>query len=184
MTRTPAQVLAEARLRDSQKKRARVLHAVDQLIAEGEPITFAAVARTARVSTWLVYAPGMREHIDAARGRQTQRQQRRRSAAATSSVHSLKTDNALLRQDNTALRRERDKLQHALRRRFGQQLDHAAVADTASRAHELSVRNQELTSANRRLVEDNANLSDRLAEAEDELAACRESLRATIRSVR
>jgi regulator of replication initiation timing len=180
--RTPAEVLAEARRRDSQKKRTRVMEAVDQMVGNGESVTFAAVARAAQVSTWLVYAPGMREHIEAARVRQTQREQRRRSDVTTSSVRSLKTDIELLRQENAALRRERDKLKNALRRQFGQQLDYAAVADVASRAQELSARNQELATANERLMQDNADLLYRLSETEDDLAASRESLRKMIRS--
>ena len=34
---------------------------------DGTPITFAAVARSAKVSQWLVYADGVREYIEAAR---------------------------------------------------------------------------------------------------------------------
>ena len=40
------------------------------LKATGASITFAAVAKAAGVSTWIVYAEGIREHIDAARRRQ------------------------------------------------------------------------------------------------------------------
>ena len=40
------------------------------MLEQGTPITFAAVARHARVSSWLVYAPGVREVIDAARDQQ------------------------------------------------------------------------------------------------------------------
>ncbi|MGW5335853.1 hypothetical protein [Streptomyces bauhiniae] len=69
-SRTPAQVLRDARQKDSRDKRARVLSVVDQLVAENEPVTFTGVARAANVSHWLVYAEGMREHIEAARHRQ------------------------------------------------------------------------------------------------------------------
>jgi hypothetical protein len=44
--------------------------ALHSLEVAGETITFPAVARAAGVSTWLVYAKGVREHIEAARGRQ------------------------------------------------------------------------------------------------------------------
>jgi len=64
--RRPADALREARKRDSLAKRTRVFQVVDDLKATGEPITFLGVAKAARVSNWLVYAEGVREHIDAA----------------------------------------------------------------------------------------------------------------------
>ena len=69
--RTPAQVLSEARRQSSLDKRTRTIGAVQGLLRRGEPVTFAAVARAAQVSTWLVYAEGVREHIEAARQRQS-----------------------------------------------------------------------------------------------------------------
>lgn len=62
VSRTSAEVLAESRRRDSRTKRQRVLAVVEQLLAQGVPVTFAAVARTAGVSKWLVYAGGVRAH--------------------------------------------------------------------------------------------------------------------------
>lgn len=62
--------LAAARARDSQDKRQRALAAVQALEAAGKPVTFPAVARAAHVSSWLVYAHGVREHVEAARHRQ------------------------------------------------------------------------------------------------------------------
>ncbi|WP_406315300.1 DUF6262 family protein [Streptosporangium sp. NBC_01639] len=61
--RTPAQVLREARARDSEIKRGRVLKALKEMFEAEEKITFLKLARTARVSHWLVYAEGLREHI-------------------------------------------------------------------------------------------------------------------------
>ena len=65
--RTPADVLREARRRDSGRKRDHVFRTVDAMKQNGTPITFAAVARTAKVSQWLVHADGVREYIEAAR---------------------------------------------------------------------------------------------------------------------
>ena len=45
VTRTPADVLREARRRDSERKRDQVFRAVDAMKRDGTPITFAAVAR-------------------------------------------------------------------------------------------------------------------------------------------
>ena len=59
--------LKAARAKDSNDKRRRVLAALTAMETAGQPITAAAVATAAGVSTWLVYADGIREHLDAAR---------------------------------------------------------------------------------------------------------------------
>ena len=73
------------------------------LEATGAPITAAAVATAAGVSTWLVYADGIREHLDAARHRQSppqRRRQRRRPPATTPATPaSLRTDLAVAREE-------------------------------------------------------------------------------------
>jgi hypothetical protein len=61
--------MIDARRTAAAAKRERVVIALEQMAAKGEPITFAGVARAAGVSTWLVYAPGVREAIEAARAR-------------------------------------------------------------------------------------------------------------------
>ena len=48
--REPAQVLREARQKDSDRKRSKVFKTVDTMRRAGTPITFASVARTAGVS--------------------------------------------------------------------------------------------------------------------------------------
>src|SRR5207302_578408 len=74
-TTTPAEArtaaLQASRAKDSQDKRRRVLAAIEALGAGGAPITFPAVAKAAGVSTWLAYTEGIREHVEAARRRQT-----------------------------------------------------------------------------------------------------------------
>ena len=61
--------LKAARAKDSNDKRRRVLQTMKTMETTGQPITAAAVATAAGVSTWLVYADGIREHLDAARTR-------------------------------------------------------------------------------------------------------------------
>ncbi|MFG2395739.1 hypothetical protein [Streptomyces lydicus] len=51
-------------------KRQRVLDTIRIMLDNGESISFAAIARTARVSTRLVHAEGVREHAQAAIQRQ------------------------------------------------------------------------------------------------------------------
>jgi hypothetical protein len=56
-----AAALKAARAKDSKLKRRRALAALEALEASGAAITFTAVAKAAGVSTWLVYAGGIRE---------------------------------------------------------------------------------------------------------------------------
>ena len=77
-SRTPAEALRAARQRDSQDKRAKVLAVVEDMVRREEPVTFAAVAKEAGVSNWLVYAEGVRERIEQARRRQPDRPRRNR----------------------------------------------------------------------------------------------------------
>ncbi|MGW1761538.1 DUF6262 family protein [Streptomyces mirabilis] len=181
VSRTPAEVLAESRRRDSRTKRQRVLAVVDQLLAQGDPVTFAAVARTAGVSNWLVYADGVREHIDKARAQQASHPARDRQSAGTASTASLRTDLELSRTEIRTLREERDRLKAALQRSLGQQLDQAATKDLVARIDELTSHNHELSTQLQQVRQDNSQLQQRLEEAEDDLAAARTSLRRMIR---
>lgn len=93
--------LKAARAKDSQHKRQRTLAALEALEATGASITFTAVAKAAGVFTWLVYADGIREHIDAARRRQAHHSTA--PAPTPSSKHtttsaSLRTDLAIARE--------------------------------------------------------------------------------------
>ncbi len=178
-------VLKAARSKDSQLKRQRALAALETLEATGASITFTAVAKAAEVSTWLVYAEGIREHIDAARSRQAHHSgdpAPAPSAKHTTTPASLRTDLAIARDQIKTLRAERDKLQQRLRLHLG------AEIEGPDRAH-LTARVAELEALNRRLVaERDARMIDgdaakrRVAEIEDELNAARESLRRVIKA--
>ncbi|GAA1563170.1 hypothetical protein GCM10009827_100910 [Dactylosporangium maewongense] len=178
--RTPAQVLRDARQKDSRDKRGRVLSTVDRLLADNEPITFTGVARAANVSHWLVYAAGMREHIDAARRRQT-RATTNDTRAATIAPAGWKVEQQLLQQDNRRLREEVDRLKTAIRRNLGQQLDQLGAADLSTRVNELTALNQRLQSDLERAQALITDLTGQLNEAHDDLAAARTSIRQLIR---
>jgi hypothetical protein len=135
--RSPADVLREARKRDSLVKRARVLAVVDDLKATGEPITFLGVAKAAQVSSWLVYAEGVREHIEATRKSQHGTQRRERKAGATASSASLATDLELTRAELRKVRDERDRLKAKVQRGLGQQVDQTGSAELVTRINEL-----------------------------------------------
>ncbi|WP_405922201.1 DUF6262 family protein [Streptomyces sp. NBC_00122] len=180
--RTPSEVLAASRRKDSREKRAKVLAIVDQMAARGETVTFAAVAKTAGVSNWLVYAEGVREHIEAARKKQEGQPRRTAGAGLSPSTASLQTDLELSRQQVTALRAERDQLKAALRRQLGQQLDQVGTAELVARVDELTRQNDALVGEKDRLRQERAELEETLREAEEDLAAARSSLRRMIRA--
>lgn len=180
-SRTPAQVLRDARQKDSRTKRARVLSVVDQLVADKEPVTFTRVARAANVSHWLVYADGVREHIEAARLRQSRTARGEARGQATAPA-GWRVEQEIVREENRRLRAEVERLKAAVRRNLGQQVDQLGAAD-------LGARMDELTAENRKLQDDLAQalvrveeLTGKLTEAEDDLASARTSLRRMIRS--
>lgn len=177
--------LRAARAKDSADKRRRVGEAIDALEAAGTPITAAAVANTAGVSTWLVYTAELREHLDAARRRQQHRTtgpDRAADSHPPSAADGLRTDLALAREQIRRLRDERDKLRQRLRLRLGAEID-----DQPDRG-ELIDRVAQLESQTRQLL---AERDARAAEAdraqrhtrglEDDLTAARESLRRVIK---
>jgi hypothetical protein len=179
--RTPAEVLRHARQHDSQRKRAHVIAVVNDMLAAGTPVTFTAVRDAAQVSKWLVYADGVREHIEQARQQQASRKIRDRRHGLQPSMASLQTDLELARADNARLRTERDRLKAAVQRGLGQQVNQLVAKDLVARVDELTHANQQLTTEVARLRTANDRLVRRLAEGEDDLAAARTSLRRMIR---
>ncbi|BBG04060.1 MULTISPECIES: hypothetical protein [Pseudonocardia] len=177
----PGQVLRAARRRDSATKRARVRDAIAELEQAGDPISFAAVARAAQVSTWLVYADGVREHITAAQQRHQLRPEQERRAGLRPSEASLRTDLALARDELGELRADRDQLREHLRRQLGRDLDTLATADLHTRVEELTHHNQRITDDLARAYADNQALRARVTALETELGASRTSLRRMIR---
>jgi hypothetical protein len=172
--------MVQARRRDSDTKRARVLVTLEYMRNEDIPITFAAVARQAGVSTWLVYAPGMREHIDHARTRQ--HRQPPTEPAGDAHIRGLQADLALARAEIRRLRADRDQQQQHLRRALGARLDDMAKADLVARIDELTRVNNALGTTTDTHRRDNETLRARITELEDDLAAARTSLRRMIRA--
>ncbi|MEW2412618.1 DUF6262 family protein [Streptomyces sp. NPDC046866] len=173
--RKPAEILLEARQRASRDKRAAVLAAVDAMVAAGEPITFLGVARRAKVSNWLVYQDGVREHIDGARAAGETRKAKVRKAGAQASAASLATDLELARAQLRQVIEERDRLKAAVQRGLGQQ-----IADGASES--LRTRIGELTEENQRQAAELKRLRDELEEVEGDRDAARQRLRDTLRA--
>lgn len=169
---------------DSATKRRRALDAIAALEAAGSPVTAAAVARTAGVSTWLIYTHGLREHLDAARRRQTQRASR---PARTTTEQpppapaSLRTDLALARDQIHRLRAERDQLRHQLRLRLGAEIDTPDPAELITRVADLENLTRQLLAERDARTAEAEHAQRRITEMEDDLTAARESLRRVIK---
>jgi hypothetical protein len=177
--------LRAARARDSADKRQRVRDSIDALEAAGSPITGAAVARAAGVSTWLVYTDGLREHLDAARRRQAQHASRPPHIAAeqaTPAPAGLRTDLALARDQIHRLRAERDKLRHRLRLRLGAEIDGPDPAKLITRVAELENLTRKLLAERDARAAETNHAQRRIVELEDDLTAARESLRRVIKA--
>ncbi|MEU9298695.1 DUF6262 family protein [Streptomyces sp. NPDC048266] len=172
-SRTPADILKAARQRDSADKRGRVLKAVQDMLRDNHRITFAAVAREAGVSSWLVYAPGLRERIDQARARQAAQSHQDQRSGRKASTASEQTDLLLARQEIKQLRTENGQLRQQARIHLGQQVEQLGNHDLVNRISELTVENLRLSTAERQATTENTQLRQRVTELEDDLAAAR-----------
>jgi Family of unknown function (DUF6262) len=180
-----AAALKAARAKDSELKRRRTLAALKALEASAESITFTAVAKAAGVSTWLVYAEGIREHIDAARHRQAHHGAAPAptpSAQRTTTSDSLRTDLAIAQEQIKTLRAERDKLQHRLRLQLGAELEAPDRAHLTARVADLEAINRQLVAERDARTIEADTAKSRVGELEDELSAARESLRRVIKT--
>jgi hypothetical protein len=181
-TRTRAMLAARAKA--SQDKRHRALAAVRALEAAGTPVTASAVATAAGVSTWLVYADGVREHVQAARRRQEQRG----PGPAAPPPHgepvsqaSLRTDLAVARDEIRRLRAERDKLRARLRLQLGAEIEGPDRAALIARVASLEAASRQFAAERDARAAEASHAQHRIRELEDELTAARESLRRVIR---
>jgi len=183
---TRTQAMLTARAKDSHDKRQRTLAAIQALEAAGTPVTATAVATTAGVSTWLVYADGVREHVEAARRRQAGHGDTPRPAAAPARgepvTHaSLRTDLAVARDEIRRLRAERDKLRARLRLQLGAEIEGPGRAELITRVTTLEASCRQLAAERDARAAEASHAQRRIRELEDELTAARESLRRVIR---
>jgi hypothetical protein len=179
---TAAVAAAAARARDSHDKRQRALTALQTLETAGHTITFPAVAKAAAVSTWLVYTPGVREHIEAARQRQTAQAIAPTAITPPAAPAGLRADLALARQEIKQLRAERDKLHHRLRLQLGAEIRGPQHADLIARVAHLETANRQLLAERDARTAEAASAARRVQDLEDDLTAARESLRRMIRA--
>jgi hypothetical protein len=176
--------LRAARAKDSADKRRRACEAIDVLEAAGTPVTAAAVANAAGVSTWLVYADGLREHLDQARRRQALPAPipaRAPAGQATPTPSSLRTDLALARDEIRRLRADNDKLRHRLRLQLGTEIDGPSRAELTTRVADLETANRQLLAERDARTTEAEHVQHRIRDLEDNLTAARESLRRVIK---
>ena len=183
---TRTQAMLAARAQASRDKRQQVLTAVQALEADGTPVTATAVAAAAGVSTWLVYADGVREHVEAARRRQADRgpgpataAPARRGAPVTQA--SLRTDLVAARDEIRRLRAERDKLRARFRLQLGAEIEGPDRAELIARVASLEAASRQLAAERDARAAEASHAQRRIRELEDELTAARESLRRAIR---
>ena len=185
-TPSRAQGMLAARAKASHDKRQQVLTAVQALEAAGTPVTPTAVAAAARVSTWLVYADGVREHIQAARCRQAERGHAPGPAVPPGhgepvTQASLRTELAVARDEIRRLRAEHDKLRARLRLQLGAEIDGPDRAELIARVASLEASSRQLATERDARAAEASHAQRRTRELEDDLAAARESLRRAIR---
>lgn len=178
LARTAA--LRSARKKDSRERRGRALAAIEALEAVGTPVTFAAVAKAGQVSTWLVYAEGVREHVEAARARQADAGPT--SVASQATPAGLQTDLAVARSEIRRLRGELDQLRKRFRLHLGAEIEGPDRAQLLARVADLESTNRALLAERAARTAEADLATGRIHELEDELTAVRESLRRLIRS--
>ena len=180
-----ARAMLAARAKASHDKRQRALAAVQALEAAGTPVTATAVATTAGVSTWLVYADGVREHLEAAARRQAEREPAPGPASPARgepvTQASLRTDLAVARAEIRRLRTERDKLRARLRLQLGAEIEGPERAELIARVAGLEAASRQLAAERDARAAEASHAQRRIHELEDDLTAARESLRRTIR---
>jgi chromosome segregation ATPase len=174
------QALHAARQRDSHNKRAHVRVTVENMLLAGDAVTFTSVARAARVSTWLVYAEGVREHIESAIQQQRSQPDDQRSDDPAS-IASLRTDLALARSEIARLRGDNDKLRRNAQRLLGQQLDQHDNGELLARVDSLVAENRALTEELLQATQDRVGLQKQISELEEDIAAARTALRRMIK---
>ena len=181
-----AQAMLAARAKASQDKRRRALAAVHALEAAGTPVTATAVATAAGVSTWLAYADGIRDHLEAARRRQAEREPGPGPAAPPGhgepvSQAGLRTDLAIAQAEIRRLRADNGKLRGRLRLQLGAEIEGPERAELIARIATLEAATRQIAAERDARAAEASHAHHRIRELEDDLTAARESLRRTIR---
>jgi len=140
--------LVRARKQVSAEKRQRVVDAVRDMQESGVRISFAAVARSARVSEGLVHDPTLKKSIAEAMAQQEvdglDPDASRVPARSRVTTDSLRQDLELARAELRDLRRENRELRNRLHRTLGAEMNALTQQDSLARIDDLERRNRDL----------------------------------------
>lgn len=169
--------LRRARRADGRCKREQALEAIEAIESSGEPVTFPAVARRARVSVSLLYADrDLAGRIAAARDRQRQAGRDRAwqlPARSLVTEASLRSELANAKEQVRRLTEEIAALRHRLARQLGAEADAARGLALAPALDELEQRAAELEAENRRQQGEISRLESEARELTETLEAAR-----------
>ncbi|MER7683893.1 DUF6262 family protein [Streptomyces sp. NPDC097610] len=178
--------LHAARAQDSAAKIDRSLRVIHDLLASGQRITIARVAREASVSTWFLYNQlKVREAVQTAMHEQQHHKGRTSPSSSTQQVSpaGLHTELALAREEIRDLKKERDRLRERVRLSLGAELDDVDRRQLVERVQQLERQNAELNRELSEARDELTALNRKLQESEDDLTAARSSLRRAMRAV-
>jgi chromosome segregation ATPase len=140
--------LVRARKEASAQKRQAVLDAIRDMQQSGVRITFAGVARHARVSEGLVHDPALKKSIAEAIAHQREHgidpEASRVPARSRVTADSLRQDLELARAEVRDLRKENRALHSRLQRTLGAEVQALTQQDALARIDELERRNRDL----------------------------------------
>jgi len=162
VTTQPTNPLITARRNDSDRRRRKVLDALDRLRTTGDEITVSAVARTAGVDRSFLY-----RHHDLRSQILTHAAEPEPNPSGTRTSHrSLLADLANLRAHNERLRHQNNKLTERLSEILGEQVFHDAGL---TRTDEIGTLRERVAQLEQQLLDQRQDLQDR----DDELTAAR-----------
>jgi chromosome segregation ATPase len=161
VTTHPTNPLLAARRNDSDRRRRKVLDALDRLRTNGDEITVSAVARTAGVDRSFLY-----RHHDLRSQILALAEPEPNPSGTRTSHRSLLADLANLRAHNERLRHHNTKLSERLSEVLGEQVFHDAGL---TRTDEIGTLRERVAELEQELLDRRQDLQDR----DDELAAAR-----------
>ncbi|WP_026533344.1 hypothetical protein [Arthrobacter sp. H41] len=170
--------LIAAKQADSRRKRGAVLRSIEHLAHSATPITVPAVARHARVSTWMIYnVPELKQAFLHAAEHQTLPAPRQTPPGHTPSIQSLTAERAHLAARLATATAERDRYRNIIKAGVGAQLE-------ARTTDELTTRITDLENALARTRNQLQDTEQQLHLLHDELQDTRDQLRAAQRNNR
>lgn len=167
--------LIAAKRADGQRRRDAVFKAIAAHTKAGRSITVSGIARSAGVSTWLIYnVPDLLEAVRSAAAHSHAKEDAgRKSTGSAPTMNGLGNEVVMLSARLTRTAAERDQLKKALRKKIGEQLELETQGELKTR---IGLLERSLERARVDLEESQTRsslLRDDLEDAQDELRAAR-----------